>query len=638
MNKRAIEKWNASRSSDLYGVRDWGGGYFDVTKDGDLAIVPSPSSKYRVPIPEIIEGIQARGLELPVLLRIENILDSQISLIHRSFRTAIKASGYKGEFRGVFPVKVNQQQQVIEELTAFGSRYHHGLEVGSKAELIAALAHLEDREACLICNGYKDRDFIDLALYATKMGYNCFLVLEMPGELDMVLERSEVLGIDPNIGVRIKVASHVGGHWAESAGDLSIFGLSSAEVVEVVDRLREAGKLNCLQLLHFHLGSQVPNIRDIRVAVQEACRMYAELALEGCPMGYLDLGGGLAVDYDGSHTNFESSRNYTLEEYCADIVESVMAALDDRGIPHPHIVTESGRATVAYYSVLLTEVMDVSRLESRPVPQTVPENFAEPVHNLLEVHRSLTVKNLQECYNDAIFYRDEVRQLFRLGRAGLRERAMAETIFWAVMRAIADAVADIKNPPSGLADISYPLASIYYCNMSVFQSLPDAWAIDHLFPIMPVHRLDEQPTEKAILADITCDCDGKIDRFIDDRGVKRVLDLHNPGEGEPYYLGVFLVGAYQETLGDLHNLFGDTNVVSVRLDGEGGYTFVRELEGDSVADVLSYVEYDPKDVTDNFRNMAEQSVRDKLISPKERFAVMQAFDRCLRGYTYLHAK
>ena len=638
MNKRAIEKWTADRSADLYGVRDWGGGYFDVTPDGELAVVSSPTSGHRVPIPEIIEGIRARGLEMPVLLRIENILDSQIALIHDSFGAAIKASGYTGEFRGVYPVKVNQQQQVIEEITAFGSRYHHGLEVGSKAELIAALSHLEDRQACLICNGYKDRDFIDLALLATKMGYNCFLVLEMPGEVDMILERSEALGIDPRIGVRIKVSSQVGGHWAESAGDLSIFGLSSAEVVDAVDRLREAGKLDCLRLLHFHLGSQVPNIRDIRVAVQEACRMYAELAAEGCPMGYLDLGGGLAVDYDGSHTNFESSRNYTLEEYCADIVESVMAALDDRDIPHPHIVTESGRATVAYYSVLLTEVMDVSRLESRPMPDAVPENYADPVHNLLEVHRALTPKNLQECYNDAIFYRDEVRQLFRLGRATLRERAMAETIFWTVMRAVADAVGNLKNPPSGLAEIAYPLASIFYCNMSVFQSLPDAWAIDHLFPIMPVHRLDEQPMEKAILADITCDCDGKIDRFIDDRGVKRLLDLHPPKKDEPYYLGVFLVGAYQETLGDLHNLFGDTNVVSVRLDEEGGYDFVRELEGDSVADVLSYVEYDPKDIVENFRNIAEQSVREKRISAKERFAVMQAFHRCLRGYTYLRAE
>ncbi|MBU1002623.1 MAG: biosynthetic arginine decarboxylase [Proteobacteria bacterium] len=638
MNKRAIETWSAAKSADLYGVKNWSGGYFDVADNGDMCIKPSPTSKTRVSIPDIIAGIRDRGLDLPVLLRIENILDSQISLIHKSFRSAIKSLGYKGEFRGVYPIKVNQQEQVIGEICAFGSRFHHGLEVGSKAELITALSHLTDHKACLICNGYKDAEFIDLALYARKMGFNCFLVLEMPSELDLVLERAEALGIDPQIGIRIKVSSQVGGHWAESAGDLSIFGLSASEVVDALDRLKEVNKLDCVRLLHFHLGSQVPNIRDIRAAVHEVCRMYAELASEGCPMGYLDLGGGLAVDYDGSHTNFESSRNYSLEEYCADVVESVMTALDERDIPHPHIITESGRATVAYYSVLLFDVMDVSRLENRVLPPSVPEDYPDPVHNLLEVHEAISPRKLQECYNDAIFYRDEMRQQFNLGQCTLRQRAMGETIFWAIMRAVSDAMEDLKVPPRGLTDISYPLASIYYCNMSVFQSLPDAWAIDQLFPIMPLHRLNEQPLEKALLADITCDCDGKIDHFIDPRQVKRVLELHPFVPGERYYLGAFLVGAYQETLGDLHNLFGDTNVVSIRLGEEGGFDIVRELEGDSVADVLSYVEYDPKTVAGNFRNTAEQAVRDGKLTPQERRDVMRAFRNCLEGYTYLHSR
>lgn len=637
MRSRTLEKWTVERSAELYGVDNWGGGYFKVTGDGKLGITPFPSKDVCVPLPSIISGLQERGLGLPVLLRIENLLDAQISLLHDSFAKSIRELQYGGEFRGVYPVKVNQQQQVFEEISKVGDRYNHGFEVGSKAELIAALSFLKNPKACLVCNGYKDQDYIDLALYASKMGFLCFLVLEMPSELPLILDRAKALGIKPRIGVRIKVSTQAGGHWAESAGDLSIFGLSTAEVVDVLDLMRSQNMLDCVQLLHFHLGSQIPNIRDIRTAVHEAARMYAELAKEGCAMGFLDLGGGLAVDYDGSHTNYASSRNYTLEEYCTDIVESVMATVDEHELPHPHIITESGRATVAYYSVLLFNVLDVSRLENRAVPTSLEEDDPEAIHNLLEVYNSLSLKNLQECYNDAIYYRDQIRQLFRLGQCSLRQRALSDTIFWAVIRNIADKLPEMKNPPSALKDVDLALASIYYCNMSVFQSLPDAWAIGHLFPIMPVHRLDEMPTEQAILADITCDSDGKLDSFIDIHGVKRVLELHETRSCEPYYLGAFLVGAYQETLGDLHNLFGDTNVVSVRINEDGTYDFIRELEGDSVADVLSYVEFEPKQVLENFRKVAEQGVREGKISPQERFMIMRAYERGLRGYTYLNA-
>jgi arginine decarboxylase len=636
MRSRNLEKWTVDRSVELYGVDNWGGGYFKITPDGKLGITPFPGKDVCVPIPSIISGLQERGLGLPVLLRIENLLDAQISLLHDSFAKAIQELEYKAEFRGVYPVKVNQQQQVLEEIAKVGDRYNHGYEVGSKAELIAALSFLKNPKACLICNGYKDHDYIDLALYASKMGFLCFLVLEMPSELPLILGRAKALGIKPRIGVRIKVSTQAGGHWAESAGDLSIFGLSTSEVVDVIDLMRAESMLDCVQLLHFHLGSQIPNIRDIRTAVHEAVRMYAELAKEGCAMGFLDLGGGLAVDYDGSHTNYASSRNYTLEEYCTDIVESVMATVDEHDLPHPHIITESGRATVAYYSVLLFNVLDVSRLETRAVPKALDEDDPEAVHNLLEVYNSLSLKNLQECYNDAIYYRDQMRQLFRLGQCSLRQRAMSDTIFWAVIRAIAEKIPEMKNPPSALKDVDLALASIYYCNMSVFQSLPDAWAIGHLFPIMPVHRLDECPEEQAILADITCDSDGKLDSFIDIHGVKRVLELHSVKPCEPYYLGAFLVGAYQETLGDLHNLFGDTNVVSVRINEDGTYDFIRELEGDSVADVLSYVEFEPKQVLENFRKVAEQGVRNGKISPQERFMIMRAYERGMRGYTYLN--
>lgn len=635
--KPVFEQWNVERSSDLYGIKNWGSGYFDVSDAGNVVITPFGENGPTVSIPEVIGGLKDRGMDLPVLLRIENILEHQISVLHDCFNSSIHELGYKGEFRGVFPVKVNQQEQVIRKIAEYGKEHHHGLEVGSKAELIAALAYLEDKEACLVCNGYKDQEFVDMALYACKMGFNCILVLEMPGELPLILERSEALNVVPQIGVRIKLSSRAGGHWVESGGDLSIFGLSTAEVVDVLDALREKGRLDSLKLMHFHLGSQISNIRDIREALREACRVYAGLVDEGAQMKYLDLGGGLAVDYDGSHTNYLSSRNYTLKEYCADIVESVMSIMDEREIPHPYIITESGRATVAYYSVLLFDILDVSRLEERPVPETLPEGTPEPILNLLEVYNSISLKNLQECYNDAIYYRDEVRQMFRVGNSSLRDRSVAETIFWAIIKEIALRVDSVKRPSEEMAGIRDSLASIYYANMSVFQSLPDAWAIDQLFPVMPVHRLDEQPTEKVILADITCDCDGKLDRFIDTRGVQRTLDLHSLRQGEAYNLGAFLVGAYQETLGDLHNLFGDTNVVSIHVEPDGSFDFVRELDGDSVADVLSYVEYDPKAVLERFRTMAERGVREKYITPSERFSIMKAYEKCLRGSTYLKA-
>ncbi len=632
-----LEKWNIEKSNELYGVDTWSSGYFRITEKGELAISPFEDQKVCVSIPQIIAGLKDRGLDLPVLLRIENLLDGPLSQLHASFASAIRELEYQGDFMGVYPIKVNQQQQVIKEMAKVGAPFKHGFEVGSKAELVIALSYLKNREACLVCNGYKDIDYIDLALYACKMGYNCILVLEMPSELKLVLERSQELGIRPQIGIRIKVSTHAGGHWAESAGDLSIFGLSTTDVIDALDMLKQTDMLDCVRLVHFHLGSQLPNIRDIRVAVKEAARMYAELCKEGCRMGYLDLGGGLAVDYDGSHSNFPSSRNYSLDEYCLDTIETIMYTLDQQDIAHPHIITESGRATVAYSSVLLFNVLDVSRLENRPIPDELDETYPEAVHNILEVYTSLTLKNLQECYNDAIYYRDEIRQVFRLGKCSLRQRSTCEVIFWAIIRKIAEMTRELKSPPSALREIDLPLASIYYCNISIFQSLPDSWAIDHLFPIMPLHRLAEEPTERVILADITCDSDGKINKFIDTHGVKRVLEAHPVQEGTPYYMGAFLVGAYQETLGDLHNLFGDTNVVSVRINTDGTFDVVHEQEGDSVSDVLSYVEYDPRQVFEKFRNAAEAGIREGKITPQERYQIMRAYDRILRGYTYLNS-
>jgi arginine decarboxylase len=631
----SMERWTIENSVDLYGIRNWGSGYFDISGKGEVVINPTGNySSNVISLMDVISGIKERGLGMPILLRLGDILQSRISLLHDSFQTAIDTFGYKGQYRGVFPIKVNQQQQVVEEVTHFGSKYHHGLEAGSKAELIAAISLLKDHEACLICNGYKDEEFIDLGLYTQKMGFKCFFVIEMPSELPLILERAARLGIKPLIGIRIKLSTRAGGHWTESGGDRSIFGLSTTQLIQMVDYLKENGMLDCLQLLHYHLGSQIPNIRDIRSAVVEACRVYAGLVDEGAPMGYLDIGGGLAVDYDGSHTNFTSSGNYSLAEYCADVIEVIMGTLDDRDITHPTIISESGRATVAYYSVLLFNIIDVSCFQTLPLPEIPAEDTHEMILNLLDVLHTLTLKNMQECYNDAIYYRDEIRQLFKHGNITLRERVTGENIFWHVMKKIATDLSKLKNIPSELKGIEHALADIYYGNFSVFQSLPDAWAIDHLFPIMPVHRLNEAPTRNAILADITCDCDGKIDKFIDTHNVRQSLPLHDFRPEEEYYLGVFLVGAYQENLGDLHNLLGDTNIVSIQIQKNGDFKFVRELEGDSVADVLSYVEYDTKAMVVRFRETAEKAVRKGLITPHERQQIMRAYQKGLRGYTY----
>jgi arginine decarboxylase len=629
------DKWTLDKARELYGIRDWGAGYFHISDKGEVCVRPSgrpdgPSAS----LMDIVRDITERGWSMPVLLRFEGILYSRIKVINESFAAAMAEYGYRGKFRGVYPIKVNQQQQVIEELSTYGREFHHGFEAGSKAELIAAMAFLDDPEALLICNGYKDEEFIDLGLYARKLGINCIFVVEMLREVPLIIERAKTLGVEPVIGVRMKLSASAGGHWKDSGGDRSVFGLNTFQVVQVVDMLRDAGMLNCLQLLHYHLGSQIPNIHDIRNAVTEAVRVYAGLVQEGAPMGMLDLGGGMAVDYDGSHTNCASSCNYTLDEYCRDIVEVVKGMLDRDKLPHPILITESGRATVAYYSALMFNILDVSRFAvTRRMPQ-LPAESHEFTRNLHEVASTLKVKNLQESFHDAIFYRDEIRQLFRHGRVTIRERALVEEMFWYTMQQIKDKISGMRYVPDDFENLETALADTYYGNLSVFQSLPDVWAIEQLFPVLPIHRLKEEPTRKGVIADITCDCDGKIDRFIDLHDIKRTLPLHDIEEGEEYYLGVFLVGAYQETLGDLHNLLGDTNVITVRISEEGKVEYVREIEGDSVEDVLSYVEYDAKDILSRFRSKAEKAVREDRISGNERKRILNFYQEGLRGYTY----
>lgn len=627
------EEWSAAKAAELYGVNRWGAGYFSVSEQGEVVVHPSGNGA-SVSLQEISQGIQDRGFDLPVLVRISDILDARIKKLHESFASAIREYEYGGCYRGVYPIKVNQQQQVVEEICSFGSSYHHGLEAGSKAELIAAMSFLQDPEAYLICNGYKDEEFVDLGLYALKMGIRCVFVIEMPSELDLILERSKKVGVRPILGIRMKLSTQASGHWTESGGERSVFGLNTAQVMDVVDCLREKEMLDCLHLLHYHLGSQIPNIRDIREAVKEGCRIYAGLVDEGAAMGALDLGGGLAVDYDGSHTDFTSSCNYGTAEYCSAIVEEIMSILNETGTPHPDIVTESGRATVAYYSVLLFNVLDVSRFETHALPGSLSEDSHELLLNLMETLRSLRKENVQECYHDAVYYRDEAHELFKRGGITLRERGLAGQVFWHILRRIAVLLKEFDYVPDEFEHLPAALADVYYGNFSLFQSLPDSWAIDQLFPILPIHRLNEEPTQEAILADITCDCDGKVDRFIDLRDVKHTLPLHELQDNEDYTLGVFLIGAYQETLGDLHNLLGDTNVVSVKIDEDGQIHYTREIEGDSVADVLSYVEYEPKEMVRRMREMAENAVKAGRMTPKERRAVMDAYESGLRGYTY----
>jgi arginine decarboxylase len=630
LNAAENPNWTLTKAEELYGFERWGNDYFSVSESGN---VTAKTLNAQVELMDIVQGMKERDLQMPVLLRIENLLDAQIHRLNIAFRKAIKTYDYKGEYRGVYPIKVNQQAQVIEEVAAFGARYKHGFEVGSKPEMMIALSHLDEPGSMIICNGYKDQEFIELGLSAIRLGFICVFVVETPAELPIIIERSRALGVEPIIGVRIKTTVTVSGHWNSTSGDRSVFGLTATQLVDVVDRLRTENLLHCLQLLHCHLGSQIPNIQDIRNGINEVCRFYADLTNEGANLQYIDLGGGLAVDYTGWGSNFGQSRNYSLDEYCEDIVDTLKNSLDEYDLAHPTIVTESGRATIAYSSVLIFNILDTTTFEpTKLVAEHSNEHYL--LTSLRGIYQNLEERHIQECFNDAHYYRNEVRELFRRGQLDLRTRSAAENIFLDLLHKIAKIADEMTRPPADLEGLRISLADIYYGNFSLFQSLPDTWAIDQLFPIAPLHRLQEEPSRLAVLADITCDCDGKIDSFIGPEDVTKALPLHALREGEDYYLGVFLVGAYQETLGDLHNLFGDTNIVSVRINRDGSFDFVKEIHGDTVADVLSYVEYEPKEMQLRHRNVAERAVREGRISVRERQEIVKLYSESLQGYTY----
>ena len=630
MEQRKLRPWQAADSTELYGIERWGNDYFGLSAEGNVTV---KTLNTEVALLDIIKGMVDRDLQMPVLLRVENILDAQIMRHNEAFAAAITQVSYTQRYRGVYPIKVNQQAQVVEEIAAFGERYGHGFEVGSKPEMIIALSALTQPGSLIICNGYKDEEFIDLGLQAIKLGFDCFFVIETPSELPMIIERSRAMDVRPNIGIRIKMVSQVSGHWNSTSGDRSIFGLTASQLVAVVDSLREAQMLDCLKLMHCHLGSQIPSLSDIQAGVVEACRYYIDLVREGAALSHIDFGGGLAVDYTGAKSSDDQSRNYSLEDYCQTLVNTVKTTLDAEQIAHPIIVTESGRALVAYSSVLLFNVLDTTKFEST---EQLP---AEPLeHQLLTQLRSvvegLNEQTVEQCYEDIHRYREQIRDGFNQGQIDLRCRAHAENIFLDTLHSIAALLDTMVEVPALMADLKLSLADIYYGNFSLFQSLPDIWAIDQLFPVMPIHRLAEEPTRQAVLADITCDCDGKIDQFIGLSKAAKTLPLHPLKASEEYYLGVFLVGAYQETLGDLHNLFGDTNVVSVRLNRDGSFDFVKEIHGDTIADVLSYVEYQPRQVELNYRNTAERAVREGRITAAERQQMIKAFKASMQGYTY----
>ena len=635
--------WTIDQSADIYGIRDWGNNYFDISAKGEVVVHLRDGKKTKpVSLPEIVRGMKERGMQLPVLIRFGDLLRWRIEEINEGFAKAIREASYRGVYRGVYPIKVNQQQEVIEEVTRYGKIYHYGLECGSKPELIAALAYMQDPLAYIVCNGYKDEEFIDLALHAQKMGLQVILVLEMPSELDLILQRSKKLDIRPTLGVRIRLSTESAGHWSSSGGDQSVFGLNISQVMAAVDKLRECDMLDCLQMLHYHQGSQIPSIRAIRNAATDAARVYVGLVQEGAKMGILDLGGGLAISYDGLKSNESSSADYGTKEYCADVIEAISEVTDEAGVEHPDLITESGRAVVAYYSVLVINVLDINRFESpgiHKLPKKAPpllKNFFHLRERIRHNGEKLTGEYLQEIYNDAIYYREKIRTEFSSGKVTLRQRSIGEELYWEVLTWVAEQVKDGGFSSEQMERLSAVLTDIYYGNFSVFQSLPDFWAINQLFPVMPIHRLKEKPTRPVVLSDITCDCDGKMDRFVHSREIHSSLPMHDIKLEDEYMLGIFLVGAYQETLGDLHNLLGDTNVVSVKLEN-GRLKYTRELEGDTVADVLSYVEYDTKEMVRRFRMLAEDAVVKKRISPKERHHIMEAYEEGMRGYTYFES-
>ena len=641
--------WTIADSARLYGVDRWGHGYFAINDSGHLVVQPDAGPGRQIDLAELVTQLRGRGLQPPLLIRLTDILKHRITRIHDAFHAAMSDNDYRGGYRGVYPIKVNQQRHVVEEILDFGRPYGMGLEVGSKPELLAIMAMVHDDDTPIICNGFKDDEFIEAVILATKIGKKIIPVVEKFSELRLIARYAALHRVKPAIGIRIKLSSRGQGRWEQSSGLGSKFGLFSSEVVEALRFLREQGMGDCLKMLHFHLGSQVPSIAHIKNAVIELARVFVELQRLGADLEYIDVGGGLGIDYDGSKRNNESSTNYTLDEYASNVVFHIREVCDQAGNEHPTIITEAGRALVAYHSVLVINVLGWSgydrfevpaRLADAPrkaTPGSSPQTsnaLPLPLVNLFDTYEGLDEQNFREYYHDAQLAWKETIDLFKLGYCTLEQRGLAERIYFGICSRVLGIVRQLDEVPEDFANLERMLADTYFCNWSIFQSLPDSWAVGQLFPILPIHRLDERPTCRGVLADITCDSDGRVDRFIDHREPKAVLELH-PYTGSDYYLAVCLVGAYQEILGDLHNLFGDTNAVHVSVGDDGHISIDEVIEGDTVNEVLQYVQYSSQELIRSMRKRIERALREKKLTLNQSRLLLRFYESGLKGYTYL---
>lgn len=629
-----MEGWSYHKSRATYGIVQWGDGYFDINERGNVIVRPDRGSA-SIDIHELVTSLVQRGIDAPVLLRFDGILRDRVHRLKSAFNNAIAEENYAGKYRGAYPIKVNQQRHVVDVIREAGRADGLGLEVGSKPELIAVLAIHDTPNALLLCNGYKDSDYIELALLANKLGRRSILIIEQMYELDKVIEVAESLGVEAEIGLRMKPVTKGSGRWEASSGERAKFGLSVPEIAIAVKKLQEHKKSHWLKLLHYHIGSQIPSIAAIKRALREATRVYTELKHDFPSLCFMDVGGGLAVDYDGSRTNFESSMNYTLEEYARDVVSAVGTACQEAGVEVPDIVTESGRALVAHHAVLVTQVIDVTPTLDAVSELDPPPSDHEILQQIWELYQSVSIKNCHESLNDALSLKDDILERFIQGDISLEERAYADKTIWQLFAKIKMVSKDLKYIPEDVERLDDYLRDTYFCNFSVFQSIPDSWAISHVFPIMPIHRLTEEPKRRGTLADVSCDSDGKIDRFTDLKDVQSHLLLHSPNGKQPYYLASFLVGAYQEILGDLHNLFGDTNAVHIDLDKNGEVLISHVVEGDTVEEVLKYVQYDEHDLTRRLRASIERSLKEGLLTPEESVRLQKRFKESMDGYTYL---
>ncbi len=634
--------WKIEDSLETYQVSAWGKGYFSINAAGHLIVQPDMDPERSIDLLEVVEGLKARDLNTPVVVRFSDILKHRLRRLHEAFAQAISENEYRNRYCAVYPIKVNQQRLVVEEVYRCGAEFNFGLEAGSKPELLAVMALTEDApDRMIICNGFKDDSYIEAVILAMKLGRTIIPVVENFTELQLILKHAERYQVRPRIGVRVKLASEGAGRWRGSAGEKSKFGLFISEILDLVAVLGQHAMLDCLELVHCHPGSQLQDIRRVKDAINELAHVYAELKLMGAGLKYIDVGGGLGVDYDGSGTNFSSSMNYTINEYASDVVYRIASVCNARGIDHPVIVSESGRAIAAHHSVLIFNTLGSSALDQFRVADRLEEehpgdeDLPQPVHDLFEAYRGVTERRLVECYHDALQAREQALQMFNLGLLKLEYRGLAERLFWATCARVRDFCRKTGSVPEELEGLESILSDTYFCNFSVFQSLPDSWAIGQLFPIMPIHRLGERPTRNAVLADITCDSDGKIDHFVSQREVKRTLELHEARNGEEYYLGAFLVGAYQETLGDLHNLFGDTHVVHIRLHDQGGWWIEEIVKGDTASRVLGYMQYDVDQLYPRFARDCERAVREGRMTLAEGQALKRFYESELNGYTYL---